>query len=195
MIASRLSRLYLDSWRLSQRARAKLFSLAISRSFASFGAGSVIQPPLRLAGEARMVIGSGVFIGSDSWLQVIENPDSGNALFVGAGTSIAGHCVLSAIESIVIGPRVLIARNVYVADHTHGYTDAARPIIDQPLTGVRPVEISAGAWLGQNVVVCPGVRVGTGAVVGANSVVLDDVPDYAVAVGAPARVVRTLSGR
>ena len=63
-------------------------------------------------------------------------------------------------------------------------------MLDQGVTDVRPVEICDGAWLGQNVVICPGVRVGRGAVVGANSAVRDDVPDYAVAVGAPARVVR-----
>jgi acetyltransferase-like isoleucine patch superfamily enzyme len=56
------------------------------------------------------------------------------------------------------------------------------------------VEIGDGALLGQNVVVCPGVRIGRGAVVGANSVVRDDIPDRAIAVGAPARVVRLLDG-
>lgn len=54
-----------------------------------------------------------------------------------------------------------------------------------------PVLIDDGAWLGQNLVVCPGVRIGKGAVVGANSVVLSNVPDNAVAVGAPARIVRS----
>ena len=54
--------------------------------------------------------------------------------------------------------------------------------------------IGDGAWLGQNVVVCPGVTIGRGAVIGANAVVLDDVPDYAVAVGVPASVVRRFAG-
>jgi maltose O-acetyltransferase len=54
-----------------------------------------------------------------------------------------------------------------------------------------PVHIGAGAWLGANVTVLSGVSIGEGAVVGAGSVVTKDVPDYAVAVGAPARVIRS----
>ena len=81
---------------------------------------------------------------------------------------------------------------MYIADHTHAYEDAGVPVLAQGITGIAPVEIGDGAWLGQNVVITPGVRVGRGAVVGANSVVRDDVPDFAVAVGAPARVVRRL---
>ena len=86
-----------------------------------------------------------------------------------------------------------MARGVYIADHSHAFADTARPVLEQGITGVAPVEIGDGAWLGENVVVGPGVRVGRGAVVGANSVVLADVPDFAVAVGAPARVVRQLA--
>jgi acetyltransferase-like isoleucine patch superfamily enzyme len=85
-----------------------------------------------------------------------------------------------------------MARNVYIADHRHAFEDEGRAVLDQGIEQVAPVEIGEGAWLGQNVVVGPGVRIGRGAVVGANSVVLGDVPDHAVAVGAPARVVRTL---
>ena len=54
--------------------------------------------------------------------------------------------------------------------------------------------IGDGAWLGENVVVGPGVSIGRNAVIGANAVVLDDVPERAVAVGAPARIVRRLDG-
>ena len=108
----------------------------------------------------------------------------------GDGTSIAGGCVLSAARSLRLGNRVLLARNVYIADHMHSYADRSRAVLDQGVTRIEAVEICDGAWLGQNVVVGPGVRVGRGAVVGANSVVLADVPDFGVAVGAPARVVK-----
>jgi len=63
-------------------------------------------------------------------------------------------------------------------------------VLDQGFERLEPVAIGDGAWLGQNVVVCPGVTIGTGAVVGANSVVTEDVPAYSLAVGAPARIVR-----
>jgi len=76
----------------------------------------------------------------------------------------------------------------------HAFEDGSRAVLDQGITRVAPVEIADGAWLGENVVVGPGVRIGRGAVIGANAVVLEDVPDFAVAVGAPARVVRRFAG-
>ena len=176
-------------YRFWTRAKAKSFSVLSAGAFASFGANSVLQPPIRLSREHRISIGSGVFVGSGSWLQVLEGGE-GVALEVGDGTSIAGNCVLSAARSVRLGRNVLLARNVYISDHIHAYSDPDRPVLEQGVERVEPVAIDDGAWLGQNVVVCPGVRIGRGAVVGANSVVLEDVPDHSLAVGAPARVVR-----
>ena len=180
---------FVGMYRLWSRARAKGFSLLSAGAFAAFGDGSVLQPPIRLKGERRIAIGSGVFIGSGSWLQVLDDGDA-VALELGDGTSIAGNCVLSAARSIRLGREVLLARNVYISDHIHAYSDTAQPVLAQGVERVAPVVVDDGAWLGQNVVVCPGVRIGRGAVVGANSVVLEDVPDHSLAVGAPARVVR-----
>jgi lipopolysaccharide O-acetyltransferase len=184
--------LFLGFYRLIGRVRDKSFSLLASRSFASYGARSVIQLPVRISGERRIAVGSDVFIGSGSWLQVLEGPGSGVAIVIGDGTSAAGGCVLSATQSIRLGSKVLLARNVYIADHMHAFEHIGDPVIEQGIGRVGPVEIGDGAWLGQNVVVGPNVRIGRGAVIGANSVVLDDVPDYTVAVGAPARHVRSL---
>jgi acetyltransferase-like isoleucine patch superfamily enzyme len=184
--------LALGAYRSAVRLRDKLFSLLVSGAFRSFGRNSVLQLPIRLHGEGQIEIGDDVFVGAGSWLQVLE-PDGGETrIVVGDGTSIAGSCVLSAAVSVTLGPRVLLARNVYVADHRHAFADSGRAVLDQGIEEVAPVVVEEGAWLGQNVVVGPGVTIGRGAVVGANSVVLDDVPARSVAVGAPARVVRTL---
>jgi acetyltransferase-like isoleucine patch superfamily enzyme len=176
------------SW---QRGSAKAFSLLSAGAFAHFGKQSVIERPVRLKGERRIAIGDGVYVGAGSWLQVLPGHGSAVAIDIGDGTSIAGSCVLSAVSSVRLGKRVLLARNVYIADHGHAYSDTSRAVLDQGVEAVAPVEIGDGAWLGQNVVVCPGVRIGRGAVVGANAVVRSDVPDHSVAVGVPARVVRT----
>lgn len=164
-------------------------------AFASFGARTVVQPPIRLSGERRIAIGSNVFVGAGSWLQVIGDRAGEVALRIGDGTSIAGNCVLSAASSIRLGNKVLVARGVYVSDHIHAYQDPSRAVLEQGIERVAPVEIGDGAWLGENVVVCPGVRIGRGAVIGANAVVLEDVPDHALAVGVPARVVRRFAER
>jgi lipopolysaccharide O-acetyltransferase len=190
-----LSGAFLAAYRLSNRVRAKAFSVLAADAFAAFGDRSVLQPPIRLSGESQIAIGSEVFVGSGSWLQALGPGGSGVALSIGDGTSIAGNCVFSAASSVRLGRRVLVARGVYVSDHIHAYEDASRAVLDQGISRVKPVEIDDGAWLGENVVVCPGVRIGRGAVVGANAVVLEDVPDHALAVGVPARVVRTFAER
>lgn len=189
-LGRRLSEAYLGSYRLSQRARGKAFSILGSRAFAGFGSHSVLQPPIRLSGERHISVGSGVFVGPGSWLQV-DGDASGVAIEIGDGTGIVGDCVISAVLRVSLGERVLIARGAYISDHMHAFDDAGTAVMDQGVDRVAPVEIADGAWLGQHVVVGPGVRIGRGAVIGAGAVVLADVPDHAVAVGAPARVIRT----
>ena len=180
---------FLGSYRLVGRLWAKTFSVLGAGAFASFGARTVLQPPTRLSGERRIWIGDDVFVGAGTWLQVVGHEEGDVALTIGSGSGIAGNCVLSAAESVRLGDRVLLARGVYVSDHSHAFEDTSRAVLDQGITRIEPVEVCDGAWLGENVVVCPGVRIGRGAVVGANSVVLNDVPDHCVAVGAPARIV------
>ncbi len=182
----------LSVYRTWIRLKTRAFSVLCRGSFRRFGGRSVIVPPLRVSGERWIEVGAGVTIGADCWLQVLSVGRVGEdgALRIGDGTSIAGSCTVSVARSVDIGKRVLIAGNVYISDHRHSFDDPVVPIADQGIADIRPVKIGDGAWLGRNVVVCPGVTIGRHAVVGANSVVKHDVPDYAVAAGAPARVVR-----
>lgn len=188
---TRIARGFLALYRLASRVWGKAFSLAGGPAFSSFGAGTVLQPPVRLSGERRIAIGAGVYIGSGCWLQGLGD-GPGPSLSIGDGSKIVGGSVFSAVASVRIGQKVLIARNAYISDHRHAFADPDRAVLDQGIEGVAPVEICDGAWLGENVVVGPGVRIGRGAVIGANAVVLADVPDRSIAVGAPARVVRRI---
>jgi acetyltransferase-like isoleucine patch superfamily enzyme len=175
------------------RLKDKAFSLLISGAFAKFGRHSVLQCPIRLSGEERIEVGDGVFIGSNSWLQTLPDGENASpALYIGSGTSVAGGCVISAVRRVVLEENVLLARNVYISDHIHRYTDKQQPILSQGVDKVAPVLICRDAWLGQNVVVCSGVTIGMGSVIGANSVVNGDIPDRSVAVGTPAKVVRKI---
>lgn len=114
---------------------------------------------------------------------------------IGDGVSMEYDCHIGCVNEVRIGARVLIASRVYVADHTHGGTDAedlmiapnARPIISKG-----PVIIEDDVWLGEGVSVMPGVRIGRSSVIGANAVVTRDIPPFSVAVGVPARIIKTL---
>jgi acetyltransferase-like isoleucine patch superfamily enzyme len=179
----------LGVYRLGVRARAKAFSVLSAGAFESFGSRTVLQPPIRIGGEHRIAVGSDVFVGAGAWLQVLPGPEGEGRIEIGDGTSLAGGCVLSSALSVRLGPRVLFARNVYVADHRHAFADGTRAVLDQGIEQVEPVSIGEGAWLGENVVVGPGVTIGRGAVVGANAVVLDDVPERVVGAWGPARTI------
>jgi len=188
-----LSWLFVSGYRASIRLRAKIFSLLISGAFAHFGRKTVVMYPLRLNGEDRIAIGDHVFIGPGSWLQTLPDGDNLSvAVSIGKGCSSAGATVISAVRSVILEENVLLARNVYISDHIHKYSDIDIPIMAQGLDKIEPVLIKRGSWLGQNVVVCPGVTIGVGAVIGANSVVTKSIPDYCVAAGAPARVLKSV---
>jgi acetyltransferase-like isoleucine patch superfamily enzyme len=188
-----LSTLFLNAYTAAVRLRCKCFSLLVSGAFARFGRRTVLETPLRIGCADRISIGDGVFVGAGSWLQVTPNSQTpAIAISIGSGTSIAGMCVISAVHSVRLEESVLLARNVYISDHIHKYDERDTPILAQGVDKVAPVVIKRGAWLGQNVVVCPGVTIGAGAVIGANSVVNRDIDDRCVAVGAPARVVKVL---
>lgn len=187
-----LGRAFIAGYRGAARIHRKGFSVLASGAFAEFGPHSVIAPPVRIEGVNRIAVGSGVSVDSRCWLHV-EGDGQHIAIEIGDGSAIGSFTMLSAVQSIRIGKRVGVGRNVQVSDHSHGFAELDVPVGDQELTKIRPVEIGDGALLGQNAVVLPGVRIGRGAVIGANSVVNIDVPDGGLAVGAPARVVRVRS--
>jgi acetyltransferase-like isoleucine patch superfamily enzyme len=183
----------LNVYQFLERLRTRAFTTICRRGFHAIGSGSVVVPPLRSGGERHIFIGENVYIGSDSWLQVFvlkSAPQQTPVIKIGDDTSIAGYCTVTAISEVTIESKVLIARYAYISDHSHVHNSRDLPIIDQGLSDPSPVRICEGAWLGQNVVICPGVTIGRNAVIGANSVVRRSIPDFCVAAGAPAKVIR-----
>lgn len=167
-----------------RRARDKLAGIAFRRSFGSCGQRTVINLPCRIVGPAGIHLGHGVKIGPSSFLEA-----NGGRIEIGDGTTSTGLTQITAANLVRVGSRCLLARNVFISDHGHAFGDHVLPVRDQGITEPRAVVVEDGAWLGTNVVVTPGVTIGRNAVIGANSVVLADVPAFSVAVGAPARIV------
>jgi acetyltransferase-like isoleucine patch superfamily enzyme len=166
------------------------------RRFGAFGEGSVICfPPTALVNEHYIHIGAGTLIGPHVSLSAGMVPGQvcvtdpvvriGDRCLIGRGSGIVGHL------SIEIGDDVWTGHHVYVTDQNHGYDDLARPISQQHMPE-RPVRIGAGSWLGHGTVVLPGATIGRHVVVGANSVVRGELPDFTVCAGNPARVVKDL---
>jgi acetyltransferase-like isoleucine patch superfamily enzyme len=186
--------LALNAYCFSIRILDKVFSLLISGAFAKFGKNTVIQRPLRVSGASRICVGDNIFVGAGSWLNALDDGNSVSpAIYIGDGTAVSGSCVISAVRAVRLEENVLLARNVYISDHIHRYEQTDLPVRSQGLGKIEPVLICRGVWIGQNVVICPGVTIGRGSVIGANSVVNSNIPEFSLAVGAPARVVKTFS--
>jgi acetyltransferase-like isoleucine patch superfamily enzyme len=164
------------------------------RRFHAFGAESLIYRPDWVYRPDRIAIGDRVWIGPHAWLEVgdagVER--DGPLMRLGDGVVLRHHVTISAADSVVIEDDVLIAAwtSIYDSDHTLG--ERGNPIWHPQKTA--PVRIGRGSWLGERVAVLRGADIGHHCIVGANSVVRGEIPDYSVAVGAPARVVGSTRG-
>ena len=165
-----------------------------ARLFESFGQESLIMWPFTtIFNEQYIRIGSGTLIGKNVALSAGMVPGQecltspvvtiGDRCLIGRGSGIVGHL------SIVMGNDVWTGHHVYITDQNHDYRDVTIPISQQSQPE-RPVSIGDGSWIGHGAVILPGSRIGRHVVIGANSVVTGEIPDYSVAVGSPARVIR-----
>jgi acetyltransferase-like isoleucine patch superfamily enzyme len=167
------------------------------RQFGRFGTGSIICfPQTTIFNERYIHIGSSTMIGSHVALSAGMMPGQecvtdpvvriGDRCLIGRGSGIVGHF------SIDIGNDVWTGHYVYITDQNHGYENTDLPISQQTQIE-RAVSIGDGSWLGAGTVVLPGANIGKHVAVGANSVVTGTLPDYCVAVGSPARVIKQYS--
>jgi acetyltransferase-like isoleucine patch superfamily enzyme len=118
-------------------------------------------------------------------------------LFFGNGIQINDYVHIACGESIIIEDDVLIASKVFITDINHGSYNSKNDYQDSPFNVpkdrklfTKPVYIEANVWLGENVCVMPGVRIGFGSIVGAGSIVVKNIPPYSIAVGNPAKVIK-----
>lgn len=166
------------------------FKLIYGGFFKKFGNRSKIVLPLSINGMKNISIGKNVYVAYKSWLAAVPHTgESKCELIIGDGTCIGNFNHIYATKSIVIGENVLTADKVYISDNLHGYEDVSMPINHQLIKQIGNVIIGDGTWIGENVCVI-GAKIGRNCVIGANSVVTKDIPDYCVAVGSPARVIK-----
>ena len=109
---------------------------------------------------------------------------------IGNRVTSTGQLQVAAMNRITIEDDVMFATNVNITDGFHGFTHTKEAYKYQELFRIQPIIIRQGCWIGQNVVICPGVTIGRMAIVGANSVVTKSLPDRCIAVGSPARVIK-----
>ena len=136
--------------------------------------------------EKGLSTGPGLIIevfGKNAKIQIGKNMIASNNLHIGAS------------ESVIIGNNVLIAGGVYISDHNHGSYSGefqSSPLespVNRELTSL-PVKIGNNVWIGERVSILPGVSIGQGVVIGAGSVVTRSLPDFVIAAGVPAKIIK-----
>jgi acetyltransferase-like isoleucine patch superfamily enzyme len=158
--------------------------------FKKYSSDSKIINPLMIEGAENISIGKNVTIQYNT--RIAAMPHTGAELcqlIIGDGAYIGCFNHIYATKSIIIESNVLIADRVYISDNIHDYSNPLVPVKDQGVIQKKEVVIGSGCWIGENVSII-GASVGKNSVVGANSVVLEDIPDYCVVAGIPARILK-----
>lgn len=163
--------------------------------FGKIGKNSKIIQPMRLKNVQNIYMHNDVIINKHAFLLTLQNdPQRVPAMIFGSGSVIGHMNHITCVNGVTIGQQVLTADRVYISDHSHDFSNPRVPIIDQPVVSKGKISIGDGTWIGENaVILC--CTIGKHCIIGANAVVLHDVPDYCVVAGIPARVIKRFNPR
>ncbi|WP_275425749.1 acyltransferase [Nocardioides solisilvae] len=164
-----------------------------TRRFGSMGRRSWIRKPLLLRYPKQIHIGRHCMIRDGARLEVVNRPNEkpghlwiGDNVTIEQGAHIVASCEVHLDDEVAIAPRVTIV------DATHPVGTAADGNRARQLApGTSYVRLEKRVFIGANVVILPNVTIGRNSIVGANSVVARDIPPNSIAVGAPARVIKS----
>lgn len=171
-----------------------LLSLIYTKIF--FQKARLIRIPFDIRNKKYIEIGDSLTTGFGCRIEAYpQKNDSNKVLQFGRNVEINDYVHIAAGEKIIIGNNVLIASKVFISDINHGNYTGINP--DSPLSApnsrklsTNPIIIKDNVWIGEGVCIMAGVTIGVGCVIGASSVVTKNIPDYSIAVGTPAKVIK-----
>ena len=182
-------KLWAQKWRWYERNSLPWNRLRIHRELArrrAFARWPLHGNVLEAFREGRLEIGEGTLLEPDVWLTA----DGDARIRIGEGTFLNIGVMVAAGDLVEIGDHCMFANGCFVTDSNHRFDDPDRPITWQGFTSKGPTRVGDNVWCGANVVVTSGVTIGERCVIGANSVVTQDIPPFSIAAGAPAKVLR-----
>lgn len=147
--------------------------------------GLWIHPTTKLLGR-NIHMSEGVQLHSGCLIDCDRN----GQIHLGKNVNVNSYSRIESMNSVIFENNVLIGPNVYISDRNHEYKDISVPVKQQGYYSKGGILIGEGSWLGIHSVIIGSVHIGKHCVVGANCVVTNDIPDFSVVVGNPARIVK-----
>ncbi len=173
-----------------------LFNVFLSKIFVSMKV-RIIRFPCYIRGAKYIKWGNNFTSGVN--LRIDADPLNfvtfSPVLEIGNNVQVNDYVHIGAVEKVIIGNNVLIASKVFISDHNHGNYNGllqSSPKVEprkRPLFA-KAVVIEDNVWIGEQVSVLPGVTIGEGSIIGANSVVSKNIPANSIAIGSPAKVIK-----
>lgn len=172
--------------RIAYRLRGSWIAMRVSLAGGRCGKRLRVEAGFRLRHgfHAGLALGDDIYLGPNT---LIDCPD-GSELSIGSRVTMTAGVVIGAAARVEIGDDVMIGEYSSIRTSDHGMA-LGKPMRTQPLRS-RPITISSDVWIGRGCAILASSTLGTGCVVGANSVTSSVVPRLAVVVGAPARIVK-----
>jgi lipopolysaccharide O-acetyltransferase len=176
--------------------RARLMAPYRRRQFHSFGTGSILHKPAWVYGPHHIAVGERVLLLEGIWLSAerISWSRPEPTLRLGDGVGVRPFCTISAAESVTLEDNVILSAYTSVVDSEHTWRGGHPNSVWNPVD-TAPVRIGEGTLVGAGAAVLAGADIGRFCIIGANSVVKGAIPDFSVAVGAPAKVVGSTKGK
>lgn len=176
--------------------------------FKKIRTGCLIEGGVRFEIPKRISLGRNVFVGESCWIGTGTNKGSidieensfvahrstlaaqGGNIHIKKHVHVSRGTYINGIGNVTIGNDCMIGPHVVIISGTHNFKDVQTPIRKQG-SSKKMIVIEDNVWLAANVNVMPGVRIGEGSVIGAGAVVTKDIPPYSIAVGVPARIIKS----
>ena len=162
------------------------------KQFAYFGKGARVVYPAEIQGYEGISIGDNTSILEYSRIAnfQLNIPNCRPRISIGNNCYICYYFTILNASNVTIGDDVLIASHVMISSENHGMDpETEKTYMAQPVES-KPVSIGYGCWIGEKVCILPGVNIGKKCVIGAGSVVTKSIPDYSIAAGNPAKVIK-----
>ncbi|RZK04462.1 MAG: acyltransferase, partial [Flavobacterium sp.] len=170
----------------------------IQSSFKHFAGPGIFPESYKITNPRYISIGKNFRCLANLRLEAIDYYAKQNftpSIIIGDNVFFNSDCHIAAISEVIIGDNVLLASRVFISDHFHGNineSDLAYIPINRPLSSKGAVIIENDVWIGEGVCILPGVTVGKFSIIGANSVVTQNVLPYSVVGGVPAKLIKVL---